>query len=433
MFQYNWQINGGTITPPATTSSSSVTVTWTNPSSGNWIEVNYINALGCPGFPAKRIYVTVNPLPVTTITSASGPDCELQSHIYQTPPDAACTFTWSATTGNVVSGQGSNAAMINWISTGPAIVSVTGTYATGCSTSLNYPTVVYPAPVVSMTSCFDVVTTQNAKPIQLKGGLPLGGQYQGSPAISFDALSGKYWFNPGSPLIIPGMHAITFYSQNSFGCANTSAPVSITVLPSNASFTCSTTFTDPRDGKQYGTVSFGSQCWLKENLRYSAPSPYVSTSFTAPQTDNCTFERYCLASDPTCTSYGALYQWNELMQYNDDLVTTRQGFCPPGWHVPTAQEWQNMIDTKQGNGIAGGALKDLSATQAFHALLGGIVYLNNLWSFTATDTPDGSLFWTSTLVGSKPVARGLNIFNPSVSIYESSKANGFPVRCVKDY
>ncbi len=433
MFQYNWQISGGTITSGGTPGSSTATVTWTTPGAG-FIEVNYINALGCPGYPAKNLAVQVNPLPVTTITSAAGPDCNLQTHVYQTPFDLACTYTWSASSGNVVAGQGSNSATISWLSPGPAVVSVTGTYAgtTGCTTSSTLPTTVYPSPTPAFTACFDLVTTQNAKPIQLKGGLPLGGQYQGSPAISFDILTGKYWFNPGSPMVMPGIHPITYHSQNSFGCANTSPPVSITLLPSNATFTCNTTFTDPRDGKQYQTALLASQCWMKENLRYSAPSPYTSTAFATPQTDNCTFERYCLAGDPGCNSYGAVYQWSEMMQYNEDFVTTRQGFCPPGWHVPTSAEWQNLIDASQGPGIAGGLLKDMGTVQAFHALLGGVVYLNSLWSFTASDTPNATLYWTSTLANSKPVARGLNIFNPSVSLYESSRANAFPVRCVKD-
>ncbi len=91
-----------------------------------------------------------------------------------------------------------------------------------------------------------------------------------------------------------------------------------------------------------------------------------------------------------------------------------------------------MIDASQGPGVAGGALKDLTATQSFRAILSGIGYLNNIWSFTASDSPNASLYWTSTLSGNKPVARGLNTFNPSVSIYEGSSANAFPVRCVKD-
>ena len=35
------------------------------------------------------------------------------------------------------------------------------------------------APIVTFTSCFDTITTVNAKPIKLKGGIPLGGTYSG--------------------------------------------------------------------------------------------------------------------------------------------------------------------------------------------------------------------------------------------------------------
>ena len=34
-------------------------------------------------------------------------------------------------------------------------------------------------PVVTFSSCFDTITTLNAKPIRLKGGIPLGGTYSG--------------------------------------------------------------------------------------------------------------------------------------------------------------------------------------------------------------------------------------------------------------
>jgi hypothetical protein len=40
------------------------------------------------------------------------------------------------------------------------------------------------APVVTFTSCFDTITTTNAKPIKLKGGIPLGGIYSGAGVSS---------------------------------------------------------------------------------------------------------------------------------------------------------------------------------------------------------------------------------------------------------
>jgi hypothetical protein len=65
-------------------------------------------------------------------------------------------------------------------------------------------------------------------------------------------------------------------------------------------------------------------------------------------------------------------------------------------------------------------------------LLRGVLYLNYLWAYFPTETITGSLLWTSTRSGEKAVTRGLNVINPSVSLYESSRANAFPVRCVKD-
>jgi hypothetical protein len=82
-----------------------------------------------------------------------------------------------------------------------------------------------------------------------------------------------------------------------------------------------------------------------------------------------------------------------------------------------------------GDGSAGSLLTDLNPATGFHAVLGGIYYLENTWAF-GSGLATATMFWTSTLAGSKPIARGLNWMNPSVSMYESSKANAFPVRCV---
>jgi len=111
-----------------------------------------------------------------------------------------------------------------------------------------------------------------------------------------------------------------------------------------------------------------------------------------------------------------------------------KGVCPPGWHVPTSLEWQDLIDavtgTIPGDGIAGSNLKDPNPALGFRALLNGINYLNSNWAFTSGVV--ATMFWTSTLNNGKPISRGLNTLNPSVSVYEGSRADAFPVRCVKD-
>jgi hypothetical protein len=65
----------------------------------------------------------------------------------------------------------------------------------------------------------------------------------------------------------------------------------------------------------------------------------------------------------------------------------------------------------------------------FKALTGGVFYLNSSWSFADFAV----LFWTSTPWGNyKALSHGMNTINFSVSPYPASRANAFPMRCVKD-
>ena len=42
-----------------------------------------------------------------------------------------------------------------------------------------------------------------------------------------------------------------------------------------------------------------------------------------------------------CDKFGGLYTWIELMQ--DDKYNAGQGICPNGWHIPTQEEWNDLI------------------------------------------------------------------------------------------
>jgi uncharacterized protein (TIGR02145 family) len=188
--------------------------------------------------------------------------------------------------------------------------------------------------------------------------------------------------------------------------------------------------TDYRDNNTYRTSLAGGKCWMMENLRYGNSL----TPFTAAQTDNCVVEKYCHPQDENCTSYGGFYQWDELIQYSSTASPGYQGVCPPGWHIPSAADYQMLINANKGNALAGTVLTDLNLIpRGFEALLMGMAYYNIAWAFTSTETLSGTLFWTSTPgSGNTIVTRGMNSESQSVLFYETRKNMALPVRCIKD-
>jgi uncharacterized protein (TIGR02145 family) len=269
------------------------------------------------------------------------------------------------------------------------------------------------APIVSFTSCFDTVTTVGAKAFKLKGGIPLGGTYSG-PGVN--GMTGIF-----TPSVAgTGLKTIQYTYTNVASCS-ASKSKAILVQP-NPVFTCGNSFSDIRDGKSYPTVQIGTQCWMAANLNYGS----ILTS-SQVQNDNCISEKYCYNNvTGNCTKYGGLYQWDEVMKYDD--TPAGQGLCPPGWHVPTDSEWTTLFNFYQGNALAGKPLQD-TILSGFKAQTSGVFYLNSSWSFNGFAT----LFWSSTPWSAvKAISHGMNIYDFSVSLYPSSKVNAFPIRCLKE-
>ncbi len=299
------------------------------------------------------------------------------------------------------------------------------------------PITANPNPVVSFTSCNITKTTKNGRPIILKGGLPLGGIYTAAAGVNETSPgSGIYTFNPADPGVIAGSstgsdYTITYRYTSSLLCADEKNQT-LKIYPSNATGVCPGWVTDVRDNLQYPTFLSGTgnnaRCWMAENLNYG--EYFIKTQI---QTDNCIAEKYC-QNDLTgqCSRYGGYYQWDELMGYTD--ISGIQDICPPGWHVPSETEWQQLMTDVStfGAALAGGFLKEPGPIGFFAGKTSGLSYLNELWSFT-TDPASGVMFWTSTAGNPhKAFAHGLNQVTGSVSFYQSSKTNAFPVRCVKD-
>jgi uncharacterized protein (TIGR02145 family) len=232
-------------------------------------------------------------------------------------------------------------------------------------------------------------------------------------------------FNPASAGT--GIKTIQYSYTNVVTCSDFKT-ITITVQPAPA-FICGNNLTDIRDGRQYTTFSLpNGKCWTAENLDFG-----ITIYDLTPQTDNCIPEKYTRPASRVPRP--AFYQWDELMAYQ--TTEASQGLCPPGWHVPTSAEWNELLSYYNGAGQAGGPMKDTLLANSFQSHQQGFLYLNNTWAFT-TGLYAGSMYWTSTLSGSstpsgsRAIARGLNEYNPSVSKYEALRGNGFGVRCCRD-
>jgi uncharacterized protein (TIGR02145 family) len=255
--------------------------------------------------------------------------------------------------------------------------------------------------------CFDPVTTTMAKPILLRGGLPLGGTYSG-PGVAANI------FNPLAAGV--GTKTLTYSYTNAALCS-AMAHCSL-IIVNSPPFTCGNNLTDIRDGKSYPTIRIGSQCWFASNLNYGTEIPD-----NLHQRDNCIPEKYKSAVG---SQQSAVYQWDEIMRYDD--TPGLQGLCPPGWHVPTEADWNTLFSAYINNGFAGSPLK-YSGYSGFNAELSGVSHFNRQWDFSGFAT----LFWSSTPLGPyKAWSHGMNDINPSVSSYPSARVNAFSVRCLRD-
>jgi uncharacterized protein (TIGR02145 family) len=212
---------------------------------------------------------------------------------------------------------------------------------------------------------------------------------------------------------------------------------------------------DKRDLKFYGIVKIGTQIWLSENLNFGWMK-IVERSMTDSMKNDGIPEKYCydnIASN--CDTYGGLYMWAEMMQYNpsdNGLIGITQGVCMDGWNIPSFNDWETLffllggIKLQYPNGYTtykgvGGKLKDtgplwmqpnIGATNetGFTALPGGALSMycedsNTTWCFNSKG--GGGNWWSS----SQDYGISVGFSVSEISTGPSNHA-AFSVRCIKD-
>ncbi len=186
---------------------------------------------------------------------------------------------------------------------------------------------------------------------------------------------------------------------------------------------------DKRDGKTYQTVKIGNHWWMAENLNYG-----TKINGNTNQTSNGFVEKYCYSNlGSNCNTGGALYQWNEMMNYTTFPVN--QGICPAGWHVPTDDEWKEL-EIYLGMSVADANLTGFRGTDqgtqlksggssGFNATLDG--YMTSPDNYVRYGT--GNSFWTATDL----YARYLLDTRTEVYRWSTlSKSYGLSLRCKKN-
>lgn len=214
---------------------------------------------------------------------------------------------------------------------------------------------------------------------------------------------------------------------------------------------CPGTPTISYEGQVYNTIQIFSQCWMKENLNVG-----TMINGTQNQANNGSIEKYCYDNQiDSCTKYGGLYQWNEMMQY-----TTQQGsrgICPPDWHLPTDEDLKLLkgaVDSQFGIGdnewtIAGlrgfDAGRNLKSTNGwqndgngtdlygFSALPASYRVLSGGFDVTGAE----GVWWSSTeYITNYAWYTNIHYFSPQVGRFAdmySYRDYGFSVRCLRDY
>jgi uncharacterized protein (TIGR02145 family) len=188
------------------------------------------------------------------------------------------------------------------------------------------------------------------------------------------------------------------------------------------------------DGNTYRTMKIGDQVWMIENLK--------STHYN----DGTPIQYYNYNDDEAnALVYGRLYAWSALMNgalSSNTNPSNVQGVAPKGWHIPSKEEWLQLINYLGGENVAGGKLKEAGIVHwvspntgatnesGFSALPAGIHDFTDVFQWKG----DHCAFSSSTNNPGQGgvVALMLEYSEAKISIENFHPNDALSVRCVKN-
>nr|WP_319397584.1 fibrobacter succinogenes major paralogous domain-containing protein [uncultured Carboxylicivirga sp.] len=207
------------------------------------------------------------------------------------------------------------------------------------------------------------------------------------------------------------------------------------------------------DNNQYKTIRIGDQTWMVENLkvthyRNGDPIAYL----TLQEDSEWVLDKkgaYCAYDDDPSNANKVGYL------YNGYAIMDKRSICPDGWHIPSKEEWQTLIDYLGGTPVAGDYIKSREVwdysnnyykppfsytnLSGFTALPGGMRWHSKPQNTTTsyTNVNGGEAFFATTEYCSDNINNmwfmGLQSNWSSANLWPTmTKECGQSVRCIKD-
>ena len=181
---------------------------------------------------------------------------------------------------------------------------------------------------------------------------------------------------------------------------------------------------DKRDNQVYRTLVISNHVWTAQNMNYEIVNEEGSEE-----------TNWCYGNNPEhCQELGRLYTWEAA-----------QKVCPEGWHLPTADEWAELLNDHSCNvelyqdsvlifNCSGGELKAAETwgkvnkdPNGFSVVAAGIHYTDGFHSYN-----EYALFWTSTEFEDPSFyAASFNESDGATLWPQNKNEYGLSVRCVK--
>lgn len=205
MSNYAWTVSpGGTITAGGTSTSNTVTITWST-AGAQTVSVNYSNLTSCTAASATVKNVTVNVLPVPTITGPAVA-CSNSAGSTFTTESGMTGYTWTVTGGTISGAGNTNAVTITWNTLGAQTVSVNYTNVSGCTAlTPGNKTVTVLAPTTPVISGSNIACAGNTFVYTTESGMTnylwtvsSGGTIIGASNTNSVSVT---WYTPGSGTI----------------------------------------------------------------------------------------------------------------------------------------------------------------------------------------------------------------------------------------